>query len=128
LSAGQPIRVRLLSGYLPSIGKRPFYRDDLFPRSHAAYGPLDVLRPKAEGGGFFGEMVDEKNALSRSSTSGLTKPIKGFPNDKIAVWGHEGRGLIMDNQHQQFKSACKFLEDYEMRICAKKLWSYPNSG
>jgi hypothetical protein len=70
LSAGQPIRVRLLSGYLPSIGKRPFDRDDLFPRSHAAYGPLDVLRPKAEGGGFFGEMVDEKNALSRSSTSG----------------------------------------------------------
>jgi hypothetical protein len=38
--------------------------------SHAVYGPLDVLRPKAEGGGFFGEMVDEKNALSRSSTSG----------------------------------------------------------
>src|ERR1700730_4578530 len=32
-----------------SIGKRPFDRDDLFPRSHAAYGPLDVLRPKAEG-------------------------------------------------------------------------------
>jgi hypothetical protein len=58
----------------------------------------------------------------------LTKPIKGFPNDKIAVWGHEGWGLIMDNQHQQFKSARKFLEDYEMRICAKKLWSYPNSG
>jgi hypothetical protein len=24
LSAGQPIRVRLLSGYLSSIGKRPF--------------------------------------------------------------------------------------------------------
>jgi hypothetical protein len=56
LSAGQPIRVRLLSRSLPSIGKRPFDRDDLFPRSHAAYGPLDVLRPKAEGDGFFGEM------------------------------------------------------------------------
>src|ERR1700730_17378434 len=28
----------------------------IFPRSHAAYGPLDVLRPKAEGGVFFGEM------------------------------------------------------------------------
>jgi hypothetical protein len=54
LSAGQPIRVRLLSRSLPSIGKRPFDRDDLFPRSHAAYGPLDVLRPKADGDSFFG--------------------------------------------------------------------------
>jgi hypothetical protein len=68
--------VRLLSGYLPSIGKRLLDRDDLFPRRHAVYGPLDVLRPMAEGGGFFGELgrppmlvLDEKNALSRSSTS-----------------------------------------------------------
>jgi hypothetical protein len=58
----------------------------------------------------------------------LTKPMKGFPNDRIAVWGHEGWGLIMDDQHQQFKSARKFLEDYEMRICAKKLWLYPSGG
>ena len=81
MSAGQPIRVRLLSRSLPSIGKRPFDRDDLFPRSHAAYGPLDVLRPKAEGDGFFGEMgrppmlvLDAKNALSRSSTSPSISP------------------------------------------------------
>jgi hypothetical protein len=53
----------------------------IFPRSHAAYGPLDVLRPKAEGGGFFGEMgrppmlvLDTKNALSRSSTSPSISP------------------------------------------------------
>jgi hypothetical protein len=81
LSAGQPIRVRLLSGYLPSIGKRHFDRDDLFPRSHAAYGPLGVLRPNVEGDGFFGEMgrppmlvLDAKNALSRSSTSPSISP------------------------------------------------------
>jgi hypothetical protein len=44
--------------YYPAICPRsasaPFDRDDIFPRSHAAYGPLDVLRPKAEGDGFFG--------------------------------------------------------------------------
>jgi len=76
LVGGQPIRVRLLSGYLPSIGKRPFDRDDLFPRSRAAYGPLDVLRPKAEGGGFSARWDAHRcwSALSRSSTSPSISP------------------------------------------------------
>jgi hypothetical protein len=33
-------------------------------------GEVIALAGNIRGGGFFGEMVDEKNALSRSSTSG----------------------------------------------------------
>ena len=55
----------------------------------------------------------------------LRTPTEGYPNDKVSLWGHDGWGLIMDNPHPQFKSARNFLEDYEKRICAMKLWSYP---
>ncbi|MGH6812241.1 MAG: hypothetical protein ACREDM_07825 [Methylocella sp.] len=55
----------------------------------------------------------------------LKTPTKGFPNDKAAVWGHDGWGLIMDNPHPQFKFAREFVERYEKRICATKQWSYP---
>jgi hypothetical protein len=43
------IRLFSLDRQAPSLIETVF-----FPRSHAAYGPLDVLRPKAEGDGFFG--------------------------------------------------------------------------
>jgi hypothetical protein len=55
----------------------------------------------------------------------LTTPSKGFPNDKISVWGHDGWGFMMDNLHPQFKSARKFIERYEKRICATKISSHP---
>jgi len=25
----------------------------------------------------------------------LRTPTEGYPNDKVSVWGHDGRGLIM---------------------------------
>lgn len=58
----------------------------------------------------------------------LKMPTKGFPNDKIAVWGHEGWGLVIDNLHPQFRFARRFIEKYEQRIRATKVWSHPDSG
>jgi len=58
----------------------------------------------------------------------LKTPMQGFPKDKVAVWGHDGWGLINDNPHPQFKSARDFLKRYEKRICATKWWSYPPSS
>jgi hypothetical protein len=39
----------------------------------------------------------------------LKTPMQGFPKDKVAVWGHDGWGLVMDNPYPQFKSARDFL-------------------
>lgn len=68
---------------------------------------------------------DRRMAFGWYIYEAATSPPENCPADKLAVWGHNSWGFVIDDRHPQFGPARDFLTKCEKWIGTAEVWSYP---